>query len=127
MTTEREVLTLSPYKDIMRRILLILFILHLFDTSLRSQSASCDDDLPSVVAPEKTKRNAKDTLDVYYINGILYISNAYEGARIEVKNVLGAKLLVATMKSKDGHIVASLKRGVYIVAVDGHLQRIVVR
>ena len=127
MTTEREALTLLNYKEIMRRILLILLILHFFGTSLMSQSAVCDDDLPPIASQERTKKSEKDALDVYYINGILYISNAYEGAKVEVKNVLGAKLFVATMKSKDGHIVVSLKRGVYIVGVGSHLQRIVVR
>ncbi len=127
MTTEREALTLPSYKEKMRRTLLILLILHSFGTNLMSQSMSCDDDLPSVVSQERTNRSAKEALDVYYINGILYISNAYEGAKVEVKNVLGAKLFVATMKSKDGHIVVSLKRGVYIVGVGSHLQRIVVR
>lgn len=127
MTTEREALTLLTYKGIMRRILLILLILHFFGTSLMSQSAVCDDDLPPIASQERTKKSEKDALDVYYINGILYISNAYEGAKVEVKNVLGAKLFVATMKSKDGHIVVSLKRGVYIVGVGSHLQRIVVR
>ncbi len=127
MTTEREALTLLTYKEIMRRILLILLILHFFGTSLMSQSAVCDDDLPPIASQERTKKSEKDALDVYYINGILYISNAYEGAKVEVKNVLGAKLFVATMKSKDGHIVVSLKRGVYIVGVGSHLQRIVVR
>ena len=127
MTTEREALTLLTYKEIMRRILLILLILHFFGTSLMSQSAVCDDDLPPIASQERTKKSEKDALDVYYINGILYISNAYEGAKVEVKNVLGAKLFVATMKSKDGHIVVSLKRGVYIVGVCSHLQRIVVR
>lgn len=127
MTTEREALTLLPYKEIMKRILLILLILHFFGTSLMSQSAICDDDLSPIVTQERTKKSEKDALDVYYINGILYISNAYEGAKVEVKNVLGAKLFVATMKSKDGHIVVSLKRGVYIVGVGSHLQRIVVR
>lgn len=127
MTTEREALTLLTYREIMRRILLILLILHFFGTSLMSQSAVCDDDLPPIASQERTKKSEKDALDVYYINGILYISNAYEGAKVEVKNVLGAKLFVATMKSKDGHIVVSLKRGVYIVGVGSHLQRIVVR
>ncbi len=127
MTTEREALTLLPYKEIMRRILSILLILHFFGTSLMSQSAVCDDDLPPIASQERTKKSEKDALDVYYINGILYISNAYEGAKVEVKNVLGTKLFVATMKSKDGHIVVSLKRGVYIVGVGSHLQRIVVR
>ncbi len=127
MTTEREALTLLPYKEIMRRILSILLILHFFGTSLMSQSAVCDDDLPPIVSQERMKKSEKDALDVYYINGILYISNAYEGAKVEVKNVLGTKLFVATMKSKDGHIVVSLKRGVYIVGVGSHLQRIVVR
>ncbi len=127
MTTERDAVTLPRYKENMRRTLLILLLLHFFGINLMSQATSCEDDLPLSVPTEKSKQNAKDAIDVYYINGVLYISNAYDGAKIEVKNVLGARVLVATMKSKDGRIVVSLKRGVYIVGVGSHLQRIVVR
>ncbi len=109
----------------MRKIFLIISLLSISGWAV-AQSAVCEEGASPTI--EKSERAAtKSGLNVSYYNGSLYISNANEHAKVEVKNMLGENVAVAVLKSSDARIDLDLKRGFYIVRIENFLQRIVVR
>ena len=72
------------------------------------------------------KKSTEISISVF--NSKLYVFNAPENSRLEIRNMLGEKVYESSISNSDQEeFYLNLKKGFYIVKIGNTLQRIVIK